>query len=151
MKICIKCEVLKDVTDFPKGYKKCKSCRYELIKLYRQTEKGKEVRKKEAINARLSGKKQKRQERYKATEKGKLTLKKYEAKRYSSEDGKIKLAAKNAVRYAVKMGKLIKMPCFICGNSLSEAHHSSYSKDMRLVVTWLCKPHHNEIHNPIGQ
>jgi hypothetical protein len=150
MEICSKCEVLKEVTDFAKGYKKCKSCCYETKKLYRQSEKGKEGRRREAINARLSGKKQERQERYEATEKGKLALKKYEAKRYSSEEGKIKLAAKNAVKYAVKMGKLIKMPCFICGNSLSEAHHSSYSKDMRLVVTWLCKPHHNEIHNPIG-
>ena len=106
-------------------------------------------RRKEAINTRLSGKKQERQKRYEKTEKAKLADKRYEQKRYQSPEGKLRQAAKNAVKYAVKTGKLVKEPCFICGSEESVAHHSSYARDMRLVVTWLCTPHHNEIHNPV--
>lgn len=148
MKICSTCQVSKPLKEYSKGYAKCKSCRYEIVKLYRASPKGKLVRQKEAINARLSGKKKLRQARYEQTEKGKLQQKKYDLKRYSSEEGKVRMAAKNAVKYAVKTGKLIKQPCWICGETMSEAHHSSYAKDMRLAVTWLCKTHHNEIHNP---
>ena len=76
MKSCSVCKVIKPLTEYLKGYAKCKSCRYEVIKKYRASEAGKEMRKKEAINARLSGKKQIRQKRYEQTEKGKLQQKK---------------------------------------------------------------------------
>jgi hypothetical protein len=150
MKSCSVCKVIKPLTEYLKGYAKCKSCRYEVIKKYRASEAGKEMRKKEAINARLSGKKQIRQKRYEQTEKGKLQQKKYDAKRYEGVEGKARMAAKNAVKYALKVGKLVKEPCWICGENMSEAHHPSYAKDMRLAVTWLCSVHHNEIHNPKG-
>ena len=96
----------------------------------------------------MSGKVKIRQDRYKKTEKAKIVAKRYEAKRYSSKEGKAKLAAKSAVSYALKVGKLIKQPCWLCGENMSQAHHSSYEKDMRLAVVWLCSVHHNEIHNP---
>lgn len=147
MKICSVCGKEKEVTEYYKGYAKCKACHYEVSKKYRSTECGKESRRKEAINARLSGKKQERQKRYDLTQKGKNTQKKYEAKRYQGVDGKARQAAKNAVRYALRVGKLIKLPCLICGEKMTEAHHPSYAKDMKLVVTWLCSTHHNEIHN----
>lgn len=148
MKICSVCKAVKELNEFHKGYAKCKVCRYEVQKKYRSSERGKELRKKEAINARLSGKKKIRQKRYEQTEKGRLQQKKYDLKRYGSVEGKARLAAKNAVKYALKVGKLVKQPCWICGETMSEAHHSSYAKDMRLEVTWLCSAHHNEIHNP---
>ena len=97
MKSCSVCKVIKPLTEYLKGYAKCKSCRYEVIKKYRASEAGKEMRKKEAINARLSGKKQIRQKRYEQTEKGKLQQKKYDAKRYEGVEGKARMAAKNAV------------------------------------------------------
>lgn len=147
MKVCVVCKESKPLDCYYKGYARCKSCRYEWAKKYRQTEKGKEVRKKEAINARLRGKKQERQKRYEQTEKGKLQQKKYDLKRYGSPEGKARLAAKNAVRYALRVGKLIKQPCWICGENMSEAHHPSYAPDMRLAVSWLCSFHHNQIHN----
>ena len=147
MKKCNVCGIEKLETEFYKNYAKCKKCRYDSVKKYRATESGKLSRKREAINARLSGKKQERQKRYEATKKGKETIRRYEQKRYSTEEGKKRLAAKNAVKYALKKGKIVKMNCFICGNEKSQAHHSSYAKDMRLVVTWLCLQHHNEIHN----
>ena len=149
MKTCSTCGKEKEVTDYYPNYAKCKSCFYEVVKKYRASERGKEARRKEAINTRLSGKKQERQKRYEKTEKAKLADKRYEQKRYQSPEGKLRQAAKNAVKYAVKTGKLVKEPCFICGSEESVAHHSSYARDMRLVVTWLCTPHHNEIHNPV--
>jgi len=148
MKVCRCCKKEKDLKDFYARYAKCKSCCSEVKKKYRESERGKEARKKEAINARLSGKKQVRQKRYEQSEKGKLQQKKYDAKRYGSEEGKSRLSAKNAVKYALRVGKLVKQSCWICGEIMSEAHHPSYAKDMRLAVTWLCKTHHNEIHNP---
>ena len=148
MKKCSLCGVEKEITEFYTNYAKCKSCRYEWTKAYRASEAGKKTRKKEAINARISRKKKERQKRYDATEKGIENKKKYESKRYFSPEGKLKLAAKNAVRYALKTGKIVKLPCFVCGDTLVEAHHPSYAKDMRLSVVWLCSVHHNQIHNP---
>lgn len=148
MKTCSVCGVEKDNLLFAKGYAQCKACRYEKFKEYRASERGKEARRKEAIKSRLSGKKQERQKRYEASEKGKLIAKRYYQKRYQTDEGKIRQAAKNAVKYAVKTGKLVKEPCFMCGDQQAVAHHSSYAKDMRLAVTWLCVDHHNEIHNP---
>lgn len=48
------------------------------------------------------------------------------------------------VRNAVRAGKLTKCPCEICGAMEVEAHHDDYSKP--LVVRWLCRVHHNEMH-----
>lgn len=149
MKTCSTCSKEKKVTEYYKGYAKCKACCYEVTQKYRASERGKEVRRKEAINARLSGKKQVRQKKYDATEKGKLVAKKYYQSRYKTPEGKLRESAKNAVKHALKIGKLVKQPCFICGSEESVAHHSSYARDMRLAVTWLCTPHHNEIHNPV--
>ncbi len=149
MKTCSTCSKEKKVTEYYKGYAKCKACCYEVTQKYRASERGKEVRRKEAINSRLSGKKQVRQKKYDATEKGKLVAKNYYQSRYKTLEGRLRESAKNAVKYAIKTGKLVKQPCFICGSEESVAHHSSYAKNMRLVVTWLCTPHHNEIHNPV--
>jgi hypothetical protein len=148
MKTCSTCGKEKEVTEYYKGYAKCKFCFYEITKKYRVSEKGKQTRRKEAINARLSGKKKERQKRYDLTEKAKLANKKYEQKRYKSPEGKLKQAAKNAVKYALKTGKIMKELCFVCGSEKTVAHHSSYAKDMKLAVTWVCTRHHNEIHNP---
>lgn len=52
--------------------------------------------------------------------------------------------AMSALGNAVRSGKIIKQPCFICGNRIVEGHHPIYS--MPLDVVWLCKVHHREIH-----
>jgi len=148
MKTCSVCKVVKPVESYYAGYAKCKACVYEVNKAYRKTEKGKAARNKEAIAARKSGKLQERQKRYELTEKAKESTKRYVQKKYGTEEGKARQAANNAVRYALRTGRLVKEPCFICGDIMSESHHASYAKSMRLVVTWLCAAHHNEIHNP---
>lgn len=45
---------------------------------------------------------------------------------------------------AIQCGRLTRMPCEVCGNPESEAHHDDYSKP--LEVRWLCFKHHREHH-----
>ena len=60
------------------------------------------------------------------------------------EKNKDKLKVRSAVRYAMKTGKLVKQPCFVCGEVEVHAHHPDYS--MPLDVVWLCAIHHREVH-----
>lgn len=48
-------------------------------------------------------------------------------------------------KYALKAGKLVRWPCEVCGDAESDGHHPDYSKP--LVVVWLCKNHHKEVHS----
>ena len=41
---------------------------------------------------------------------------------------------------AIKQGKLEKLPCQVCGDKKSEAHHPDYSN--HLLIIWLCNKHH---------
>lgn len=45
---------------------------------------------------------------------------------------------------AKKQGILKQMPCEICGNLKTDAHHDDYTKP--LEVKWLCRKHHAEHH-----
>lgn len=49
-----------------------------------------------------------------------------------------------AVHNATARGKIKKMPCEVCGEVKSEAHHHDYSKP--LDVMWVCRKHHADIH-----
>jgi len=55
-----------------------------------------------------------------------------------------KYHARLEVNKALKRGDLIKQPCSICGNGVSQAHHPDYSKPLNII--WLCDMHHKEIH-----
>jgi hypothetical protein len=52
-------------------------------------------------------------------------------------------AAHVAVGSAVKCGRLVPLPCFLCGDK-AEAHHVDY--DQPLQVIWLCPAHHKQAH-----
>lgn len=53
-------------------------------------------------------------------------------------------AANLAVTRAIRDGRLIKQPCFICGELIVEGHHPDYSQ--HLDVVWLCVKHHKQLH-----
>lgn len=53
-------------------------------------------------------------------------------------------AARKKVQAAVKAGRIVKLPCEVCGDSKSEGHHDDYTKP--LEVRWLCRRHHREAH-----
>jgi ribosomal protein S27AE len=54
-----------------------------------------------------------------------------------------KYAARVAVGNAVRDKRLIRQPCEVCGDPVSQAHHDDYSKP--LDVRWMCFRHHREI------
>lgn len=55
-----------------------------------------------------------------------------------------KIRAHLKLKRAVNKGIITKLPCQVCGNIKSEAHHWDYTKP--LDVKWLCSKHHAEIH-----
>lgn len=54
-------------------------------------------------------------------------------------------AARSAVARAIASGRLVRGPCAHCGALEVQAHHEDY--DQPLVVVWLCKQHHDHLHN----
>lgn len=70
---------------------------------------------------------------------------KYRKKLWKTKEGRNRLSAGNAVYQAIKSGRLKRMPCEVCGESKSEAHHhNGYDKEHWLDVQWLCRKHHLE-------
>lgn len=54
-----------------------------------------------------------------------------------------KYKARMAVSNAVRDKRLIKLPCCVCGDVKSTAHHEDYSKPLEVV--WVCLKHHKEL------
>lgn len=61
-----------------------------------------------------------------------------------SELVKARRRAREYARRAIARGRLVRLPCEVCGHEVSEAHHPDYSQP--LSVVWLCQPHHKEVH-----
>ena len=53
-------------------------------------------------------------------------------------------AAHDKVGEAIEAGRLVRLPCSVCGATPAQGHHEDYSKP--LVVIWLCVIHHKEAH-----
>ena len=64
-------------------------------------------------------------------------------KRYKARNPE-KRKAHTAVQNAIRCGKLVRLPCLICGDHNSHGHHPDYSK--QLDVIWLCNFHHKVEH-----
>lgn len=58
-----------------------------------------------------------------------------------------KQLARKKVAYAISTGKLKRLPCEKCGETIVDAHHKNYSKP--LEVKWLCRQHHRDAHHPV--
>jgi hypothetical protein len=57
------------------------------------------------------------------------------------------IKAKRVVNNALRDGKIIKQPCRVCGTTENiEAHHVNYKPTHHLIVIWLCRTHHRELH-----
>lgn len=55
-----------------------------------------------------------------------------------------KANARSYVHEYIKRGKVIKLPCAVCGSERSEAHHEDYCKPLEVI--WLCREHHLKLH-----
>jgi len=51
-----------------------------------------------------------------------------------------KTIARARLNSAVRSGKVVRLPCMVCGFPKAQAHHEDYSKP--LDVIWLCGPCH---------
>jgi hypothetical protein len=47
-----------------------------------------------------------------------------------------------------RRGKLVPLPCEVCGSPHVEKHHDDYAKP--LTVRWLCRAHHLVLNSPPG-
>jgi hypothetical protein len=48
------------------------------------------------------------------------------------------------VRKLILAGTLVKQPCEVCGNVMTDGHHDDYAKPEK--VRWLCRKHHRQWH-----
>lgn len=58
----------------------------------------------------------------------------------------LKKTAHTTTNLAIRLGKLVRLPCEMCGNPKTQAHHDDYSKP--LDVRWLCHRCHWTVHFP---
>jgi hypothetical protein len=136
MKKCFKCQTSKPLTEFYKHSEmadghlgKCKQCTKKDVHvnfLIKQQDpewaiKERERQRKKEEKRRVLG-----------------LVKKYTKGKY------IRPTANNKMGNAVRSGKLIKLPCQVCGNQRTQGHHEDYSKP--LDVVWLCTRHHADRH-----
>jgi len=63
------------------------------------------------------------------------------------EEKQKRIKARSIANHAIREGKLKRKPCEACGNKKSQAHHSDYSKPLK--INWLCKKCHWQEHKII--
>lgn len=135
-KQCFKCLKVKDTDQFYKhkqmldGYLgKCKSCTKKDVKdRYNDPE----------AKSRIVAYEKKRFE----TEHRKKKILEYQIKARAKHPNRYK--ARRLVQQALSNGSLKRLPCEVCKDTKSEAHHPDYRKP--LFVKWLCFKHHREAH-----
>jgi len=147
-KKCFKCEAVKPLEDFYKHpmmadgrVNKCKECnkldvrenRKVKIDYYKEYD-----RQRANIDKRIEARRN-----YASSEEGKEAMRR--AGKLYTQRYEQKRIAHILVGNSIRDKKLMRMPCEICGEIKSEAHHDDYSKP--LSVRWLCKHHHTEHHN----
>jgi hypothetical protein len=133
-KVCSVCEEAKNLSEFyrhPKtadGYlNKCKACHKHAVITNR--------------NANL--------DRYRAYDRGRGNRQTLEDQHRYREENPKKRAAHVIVGNAIRDGKLLSMPCEVCGVEDVHGHHSDYNKP--LEVMWLCPEHHKAWHKLNGE
>ncbi len=135
LKTCFKCSVTKPLTEFYRHAQmgdghlnKCKECAKADVYTHRH------VTHRDSVIAydRARAKTPERIEAAKSIKQG--WLEKYPERR----------KAHLLVQYAMRKGDMEPLPCFICGELKTEAHHPDYSRP--LDVVWLCTQHHKDTH-----
>lgn len=81
------------------------------------------------------------QERFK-TEHRKIKVLEYQRNRNKKNKGKAR--ARRNISNLIRSGNLIRLPCEICGNQKSQAHHLDYRSPLK--IKWLCFKHHRILH-----
>ena len=66
------------------------------------------------------------------------------AKYWSDPEYRRKMLARSVTRDEIRAGRLVRLPCEVCGREPAEAHHHDYGRP--LEVRWLCRRHHRDAH-----
>lgn len=61
-------------------------------------------------------------------------------KQWRHRYGRARDNVRRKVWYEIKCGRLKRKPCAACGSAKVQAHHTDYSKPLK--IAWLCIPHH---------
>lgn len=120
---------------------KCKSCSSIVHAQYKAENREKYLERKRKYN------KEHKEERlqYKRDHYSGITASMREKLNAWKRNNREKVLAHKKVYNAIKSGKLVRMPCEICGVTTAvQAHHDDYSRP--LDVIWLCQKHHKWIH-----
>lgn len=149
VKVCSVCGEEKPLECFPKKSfvksgigEKCKNCASRAHAKYRAENREKELERKRKYNRehRAERAQYKKEHPSGITQNTRLSLKRWKT------ENREKMLAHKKVYNAIKRGKLVRMPCEICGTTLAiHAHHENY--DAPLDVIWLCRKHHRWIHS----
>ena len=144
MKKCTYCNEVKPLSEFGKhkagkdGLRsRCKPCEVKINVAHRKTPQGMAALKQYRAQPHAKDSARESVRKWLKTDAGKATKETVE-RRFPK-----RRAARRAVRAAVESGRLIPLPCLICG-SKAEAHHPDY--DAPLAVVWLCSLHHRQAH-----
>jgi hypothetical protein len=149
MKICTKCGVEKEVTEFyarkdsPDGRRAdCKACNDLKCNKYKSEHREERLEYWRGYNAKPENTERRHanQKAFFQENKERLTAEKNQ--RIIDEPWKD--WACNKVEAAILNGKLVRQPCEECYTPNAQAHHDDYTKP--LSVRWLCSSHHQRFH-----
>lgn len=135
MRTCVVCAASFEPTG--KGYR-CQPCRLAYDRAWRAERKAKGLRTGGASMPNEYHREYSRKPSARAVKAA------YSRKRIRNPAERHKHEARWMARSAIAAGRLVKMPCEVCGAQKVEAHHDDYSKPLK--VRWLCPPHHREHH-----
>ncbi len=145
-KACFKCAIVKPLDEFYKHPQmgdghlgKCKECARNDVREHRAANIEK-VRAYDNTRASLPHRVAARND-YQRTEAGKEAHRK--ALKTSRQRFPHKYAARCALGNAVRDGKVVPLPCWVCGEK-AQGHHPDYNSP--LDVVWLCRSHHKQAH-----
>lgn len=135
-KTCFACDALKPLDDFYKHSRMRDGHLNKCIQCVRDYTNERRITSGEREKVLASDKKRSKTERRK-----KNVL---EYQRCSRKRRPEAARAHNAVSNAIRDGKLKRLPCSVCGDKNSQAHHLDYTRP--LYVQWLCFKHHRTRH-----
>lgn len=157
-KKCFKCSVIKPITEFYKHKEmadghlnKCKQCTKDDSNKHRSDniESVREYDRKRGQSPKRKQRNKDYQNNMKENNHEEWTKMRRDACKKSREKNREKFIANSRLRYAVKTNKIKKLPCSICGDIKSEAHHPDYQKPLEVI--WLCDFHHKEEHKRLRE
>lgn len=143
---CKQCGVTKPKVEYyVSNQSKCKDCvktgvqsnRTKNLEYYREYDRQR-ANNPERVSAR---------EAYQETEHGKEAI--LRGKRAYINRNRRKREAHVTLGNAIRSRRVIPLPCEVCGEEKTEAHHTDYSKP--LMVNWLCGKHHRLLHKQFRQ